>query len=149
MVRQNAPLCSSSNVDPISIKINKILRLILNVKFIDYGVPNISTSDMYKELRLLKFEDLYQFNLLKFLHYMLYVNHDLFDKYFSPLLPNHSYSTRNTRINFPGIRLRIERNFTVFRICKLMNEIPEEFLEQQSKNSLKNKFNDYKIDRYE
>ena len=100
-------------------------------------------------MRLLKFEDLYQFDLLKFLHYMLYVNHDLFDKYFSPLLPNHSYSTRNTRINFPGIRLRVERNFTVFRICKLMNEIPEEFLEQQSKNSLKNKFNNYKIDRYE
>ena len=62
-----------------------------------------------------------------------------FGKYFSPLLPNHTYSTKNNKTNFPNIKLQIERIFSRFRICKLMNEIPEEILEQQSKYSLKKK----------
>ena len=57
-----------------------------------------------------------------------------------PLLPNHSYNTRNTKINLPITRLSVEKNFTTFNLCKFINEIPESFIEQQSKRSLKSVF---------
>ena len=43
---------------------------------------------------------------------------------------------------------KLKRNFTVFRICKLINEISEEFREQQSKYLLKRKSKKYIIDKY-
>ena len=38
---------SNINIDSISIKINKILRLIFNVKFDENQIPNVSTNEMY------------------------------------------------------------------------------------------------------
>ena len=139
---------SKNNTDPISIKINKILRLILNIGYNENRIPNVSTNFMYKEIRYLKFKDVYRFHLLKFLHHALYVDYSFFDSYFSPLLPNHNYPFRNVRINLPYTRLQIGKNFTIFRVCDLINEIPEELLAQQSKASLKRKFYEYAIAKY-
>ena len=40
---------SKINIDSISIKINKVLRLILKVKFDENQILNVLTNEMYKE----------------------------------------------------------------------------------------------------
>ena len=76
----------------INVLINGILRHILRVKFQNYR-PDISTSDMYKNLSILKFKDVYKMFLLKFIHKVYYDRTDIFEKFFSPLLPQTTYST--------------------------------------------------------
>ena len=46
--------------DAIQTIMNKILRIILKVKYNDIHIPLMSTNTMYKKLRLLKFNDVYQ-----------------------------------------------------------------------------------------
>ena len=130
----------NTHLEPIQIKMNKILRVILGVKFNENRVPLMPTNQMYTTLNLLKLDDLYRFSLLKFIHFILYNEQLTFTKYFGPLLPTHAYNTRNIKINLPSVRLRVERNFAVFNICNLINEVPDSFLEPQSKNSLKRRF---------
>ena len=105
------------------LKINKIFRCILNVSFNDNYVPNIHTSEMYKSLNTLKFNYIYDLFLLKFLHFVMYKNTKntkLFNKYFADLLPGHSYSTRQTRILLPRVRLEIEKRSTIYQ-CNAAN----------------------------
>ena len=139
---------ANMHLDPIRIKMNKILRIILKVKFDENRIPIMPINHMYKVLNLLKLNDFYKFNLLKFLHFILYNNEVTFMKYFSALLPTHTYDTRNTKINLPEVRLEIEKNFTVFNICNLINDLSDDFLIPQSKNSLKRKFYELTFNSY-
>ena len=124
-------------INQINVKINRILRCILGVRFDDFFQPNIPTNDMYKMLNILKFKDLYNLSLLKFLHFILYKRPELFEFYFSHLLPDHSYSTRNIRIRLPITRLEIEKRSTVFRLCVLINEVHNKFILPKSMIILK------------
>ena len=63
---------SNINIDSISIKINKNLRLIFNVKLHENKIPKVSTNENNKELKLLKFIEIYHFHLLKFLHFLFW-----------------------------------------------------------------------------
>ena len=109
----------------IQIILNKILRNILHIKFNRDGIPLVSVNSMFKKLNLLKFCDIHKLFLLKFIHFMFYTNPSIFETYFLNLLPTHHYQTRNSRINLPPTRLQIEKNFTIFQVCKLYNEIVE------------------------
>ena len=72
-------------IQPLKVKINNILRIILKVKRVNY-IPNMSTSIMYKELKILNLNDLYKFNILKFIHRTFHNdNRHLIDTYFSDL----------------------------------------------------------------
>ena len=106
------------------------------------------TNDMYKSLDLLKFEDIYKYFLLNFMHFVMYKNNDMFNNYIMPLLPQHNYVTRNTRINLPNVRLQIEKQATIFQMCKLFNELPEHLIDPQSHQPLKSKFKRYVISHY-
>ena len=130
----------NNQLNPIITKINKILRVILDVKLNENRIPTVSTSEMYKVLNFLKFDDVYRFSLIKFLHFILYKDKNIFLKHFAPLLPNHLYNTRNSRINLPKVRLDIEKNFTVYNLCKLINNLPENLINQQTKTKLKKNF---------
>ena len=55
----------------VTILINKILRKILNVKYDINGRPLMNTDLMYKELSLLKFVDVYNYFMVKFIHFIL------------------------------------------------------------------------------
>ena len=137
-----------ANLRNINVTINKILRFILKVEYDDNNVPLMSTSHMYKTLKLLKFEDIYRYFLLKFLHFSFYKDNEVFFKYFLPLVPRHAYSTRNTKINLPIVRLEIEKQFTIFQCCKLLNDIPDELMVQQTDTSLKNKYKSWVMYNY-
>ena len=72
-------------INKINIKMNRILRCILGVRFDDFFQPSIPTNNMYKMLNILKFKDLYNLSLLKFLHFILYKRPKFFEFYFSHL----------------------------------------------------------------
>ena len=95
---------------------------------------------MYKSLSLLKFDDIYKYFLLKFLHLSIYKNTEIFNKYNLLPLLTHSYGTRGTRINFPSVPVEVERQFELFQNCKFFNEILSDLLEPQSNCSLKSKY---------
>ena len=108
----------------------------------------VSTSSMYKVNSLLKFRDLVKFSLLRFLHNIMYINPVFFHSYFSKYLPQHNYGTRNNRINLPPIRLRIEKQLLMFQLCQMINNLPELFLQSQSKRVLRNNFLYYTLIMY-
>ena len=106
------------------------------------------TSEMYKSLNFLKFEDVYKYYLLNFMHFVVCGNDDFFDEHLVPLLPQHQYGTRGIRINLPVVRLQIEKQFTIFQMCKLFNELPDYLINPQSRQTLKCKFKKYAISQY-
>ena len=137
-----------ANIRNIKISLNKILRSILKVEYDENNVPTMHTNEMYKTLNLLKFQDIYKYFLLKFIHFILYRDNEMFVKYLMPLMPNHRYNTRNNRINLPNVRLQVEKQSTVFQMCRLINELPDYLLDPQSQCSLKNKFKNFVIHNY-
>ena len=138
-----------NSLKDIKIGMNKILRHILSVKCDDNNVPLMSSNEMYKTLKLLKFDDIYKFFLLKFIHYALYQNCDIFRIYFSHLLPAHNYRTRGSNINLPSVRLEVEKQATIFQCCKVINEVPHHLLEPQSPGMLKKRYNNWVLSKYE
>ena len=129
-----------SNLINIKIMINKILRCICRVNFDENFLPLVPTNEMFKSLNFLKFDDVHKLFLLKFIHFCFYKDNTFFDEYFAPLLPNHSYLTRNKRINLPSCRLDIQKHSTIFQCCKLLNEVSEELINPQSNRSLNKQF---------
>ena len=139
---------AAANLRNIKIMMNNILRCILKVNRNHDGIPLMSVNTMYKQLNLLHFDDIYQYLLLRFLHSILYINSELYNEYYVPLLPTHMYNTRNVRINLPPVRLEVERNSTLFQSCKLWNELSDELLEPQSAYSLKVKYKRLAMSQY-
>ena len=135
-------------INQINVKMDRILNCILGVRFDGFFQPSIPTSDMYKVLNILEFKDLYNLSLLKFLHFILYKRPELFEIYFSHLLPDHSYATRNIKIRLPITRLEMEKRSTVFRCCVLINEIHDKFILPQSMIALKRNFKISCLDQY-
>ena len=60
---------AKSNTCNIKILVNKILRIILRVKFNEINIPLVKKNKMYKNLNILQFDDIHKFYILKFLHY--------------------------------------------------------------------------------
>ena len=132
----------------ISVMMNKILRLILGVKFNENNIPLMNTDAMYKELNLLKFHDVYRYFLLRFVHFMFFDRIDIFLDNFSKFLPSNTHNTRNSRINLPPVRREIGKRFTIFKCCELIRNLPEDLLKPQSIASLKRKFKQMVITTY-
>ena len=137
-----------ANIRSVKICMNKILRSILHVEYDENNIPLMPTNDMFKSLKLLKFEDVYKYFLVKFFNFVLYSDNDMYVKYLLPLMPRHRYNTRNIRINLPDVRLQVEKQSTVFQMCRLVNELPDFLLVPQSKFSLKNKFKNFVLANY-
>ena len=131
---------------PIRVLMNNILRSILGVPRHYYRNPLYSVKDMYKDLDLLQFHEVHQYFLLKFIHFFLYDNFSVFNSNFNNLLPSHSYGTRGVRINLPSIRLNIEKSFTLYQCCKVMNDVPDYLLKPQTKYMLKRNFKLYLLE---
>ena len=128
---------------------NFALRHILKVKFDMFHRPLMATNDMYKKLNLLKLNDVYEFFILKFIQSCFYGrNSEIFDNYFFHLLPDHSYSTRNIKINFPQIRLELEKHNTIYNMINIYNTAPNHLIQPQSSYTLKRNFKKFAINKY-
>ena len=77
---------------------NKILRSILNVKTDADLKPAMSVGGMYKLLKVLKFDDIYDCQLINFMKF-IFDNHNdiLCVSRYTYLIASNNYSTTNTR----------------------------------------------------
>ena len=139
---------SETKLRDLKVAINKLLRTILRVRTNVFGIPLMPVSEMYKNLGLLKFSDVYKYFMLKFLHVVLYENRKLYDSYFAQYLPSHNYVTRNCSFNIPRLRTEIERLSIVYQCILLSREIPRPFLDNMNKYTMREKFYEYILDRY-
>ena len=108
----------------------------------------MGTNEMYRIMGVLKFEHVYSYFLLKFIHVGLFENMSIRDRYYSPLMPQHDHHTRDNKLNLPVTRLNIEKNSTIFRSVKVFNEVPHDMRLQMSVCCLKMKYRKYLIDTY-
>ena len=139
---------NGTNCNRIQILLNKILRNILGVKYDANNIPLMPTNSMYKQLRILKFRDIHRYFLLKFFHFIYYERFDIFIKNFETLLPQNNYVTRNSRINLPYVRTNSEKHFTIYQVCKLIRDLPENMIQPQSYYVLKKNFKKYALSSY-
>ena len=137
-----------TNCNRIQILLNQILRNILGVKYDANNRPLLSTDSMYKQLKILKFRDIHRYFLLKFFHFIHFERFDIFIKHFEPLLPQNNYAMRSSRINLPYARTDAVKHFTIFQVCKLIRELPEQMLQPQSYFVLKKNFKEYALSLY-
>ena len=128
--------------------INKTLRTIFRVRYDENHIPLTRTNVLYKQSKILKLDDMYKFQLLKFMNRALFHDERLFNSAFASLVPQHSHNTRGMRFNLPPVRLEIERNGTVFNCVKYFNELPDDFKIDCSKFVLKTKFRDFILTQY-
>ena len=134
-----------TNVNRLTISVNKILRLILKVKYNENNVPLMPVNEMYKHLKILKFIDLHRYFLLKFAHNALYNDCDMFEEFISPFL---SLSHTRNWINLPIVRTEVERRFVVFQMCKLLREMPPHLIQPQSLSILRRNYYEYSLANY-
>ena len=128
---------------------NKSLRSILGVTFNENYIPSKPTSEMYKELEMLKLKDIYKYFLLKFLHSVIYGNRSyIFNNYFLELVPTHGHNTRSFKFKYPQVRLEVERHLPVYNCVSLFNGLPDDFIKPQSAMMLKKKFKKLCLDSY-
>jgi hypothetical protein len=139
---------SNNVIRPLKVIINKIMRVILGVKYNANNIPSVGTIDMYRRLEILQYEDVYRYFLLKFIRDAMYGNSDFFDNIYGNLVPNHSYGTRSTRLNVPQVRLDIEKQSTVYQSVAVFNSAPESLLEPSSSHSFKNRYKKAVLDGY-
>ncbi len=139
---------SSNSKKRVITLINKSLRTIFRVRYDENNIPLTRTTVLYRQSKILKLDDMYKFQLLKFMNRALFHDERLFNTAFASLVPLHSHDTRGMHFNLPPVRLEIERNGTVFNCVKYFNELPEDFKVDCSKFSLKTKFRDFILTRY-
>ena len=109
---------SISSLQPIIVKINQIFKNVLKVSFNSDRIPLIPTSMVYKRLSVLKFGDIYEFSLLKFVIYISRLNGEISTEYFAHLEPSHSCNVRNIGLNNPIVRTNVEKSGTIFQCVR-------------------------------
>lgn len=134
-------------LEPVRVILNNILRVILKVRKDENGIPLMHINDMYFSLGLLKFDDIYKYFLLKFLRRAIFDDADLFNVYFSPLVPTHNYPTRR-HLNIPPIRVEIERHSPIYQAVGLFNSVPSFLLEPMTDLKFKRVFKEYCMSGY-
>ena len=139
---------SNSNLQPIIMKINQILRNVLKVSYNSDRRPLVPTSMVYKKLSVLKFEDIYEFNLLKFVIYVSRLNGEIWTNYFAHLEPSHSYNIRNTGLNNPTVRTNVEKSGTIFQCVRALNNLPANLCDLDNIDIFKSRYKQFCFSKY-
>ena len=82
------------------VALNKILRVILRVKTDNFHVPLFSSNEMYVILELLKFDDILDYCLIKFINWCFTERFYMFNTYFVSLIPQHEHQVRSLKLNY-------------------------------------------------
>jgi hypothetical protein len=114
----------------------------IKVRYDDNKFSLICTNNLYRRSKILKLDDMFRFQFLKFINGALYHDESLFESAFTPLVPQHSHKTKDVRFLLPPVRLEIERALP-FSCVKYFNELPDEFKQDCSKLFLKIKYRDF------
>ena len=68
---------SNTKINKVRVALNKILRVILRVKSDNFHVPILGCNEMYVMLELLKFDDILDYCLIKFINWCFTARFDM------------------------------------------------------------------------
>ena len=126
-----------SHLRCLTIRINNLLRTILGVTW-DNGRPQMSTAQMFRELRILNLANIYKLNLYKFLRLLLDGElPEFWDLLLAKYIAPHAYNTRHIRFRHPNITCEIERRALSYQLIIMLEEMPQNILEMNLQSSLK------------
>ena len=114
-------------INKLRIKQNKLSKAILNVEVAN-GVPQQRSMDMYNDLRILTVNNLFRFQLFRFLNLLL--NGSLpsfYNLLLRPLLTNHNYGTRTRRFRHPLVVCEVERRAVAHQLVLMYEDIDPNF----------------------
>ena len=97
----------------------------------------------YHSLNILDLNNIYIFQMLKFIHKVFFFDKESFNYYFFNLIIEREDCSRRPRMRLPVAILEIGRWSTIFQSCKIYNELPSNLLTPMSKYLLKKKFYEY------
>ena len=131
------------HIRKIEVKMNVLLRTILRTRY-EGGIPVLGTNEMYRQLGLLKFGNIFKVRIYKFLVSLLYGFYpEFYDLILRPYLTSHNYRTRNIGFRCPLVLCEVERRGLSYQLVKLNNDIPDRFRDLGIK-SLKCMVKDFK-----
>ena len=139
---------SNYKINCVQILMNKIMRVILNVRSVDH-IPTMRSNEMYVRLKVLKFKDIYNYFLLKFLRTAFHDRNPVYYKCFQQWLPNHNHNTRFNKINLPIVRLDLEKKFAIFQSISTYNKLPMILTQPMSDARFKKLYKTFIINSYE
>ena len=114
---------SDTKINKVRVALNTILRVILGVKTDKFHVPLLGSNEMYVMLELLKFDDILDYCLIKFINWCFTERFDMFHAYFVPLIPQLEHQVRSPKLNYPPIRLEVHRQGTIFQCVRVFNSL--------------------------
>ena len=133
-------MATKSVLNPLMLLQKRIVRIISNVNYYDH------TDPLYKSLGVLKINDIFVLESLKFVHCQLHTQ-QIFS--FTRVLDVHNVNTRSRnqlRPSFP--RTELQRRFVLYSGCQNWNALPIDIQNIRNKVSFKIKAKRLIIDQY-
>ena len=100
--------------------------------------PVVSNQELYRELNVLRLNNIFKLNLYKLLRLLL--DGEL-PEFWQLLLANHvshhEYNTRRVRFRHPNITSEVKRRALPYQLILMLEELPLDILEINFKASLK------------
>lgn len=138
----------SCHLQPLKIILNKIVRIIFRIKYDDNHIPLTRTNTMYYQNKLLKFDDIRNFYLVKFVKKALYDDPALLVKYFPNCIPIHHYHTRHFKLILPLVRSETTKRSFVYQAILNFNNLPENLTLPMSNILFKKRYRDFIFEKY-
>lgn len=135
------------HTNPIQVLLNKILRIVLRIRTVNY-IPTVNTNTMFYSVGFLKFSDIYNYFLMKFIRNALYNDSRLLNKYLISFIPDHTHDTRGLRLIIPRVRLNIEKNSTIFQAIHYFDSASQFLTEPMSDFKFRKYFKNYTLEQY-
>ena len=126
-----------SHLKTLTVRVNNLLRIILGVTW-DNGRPSMGTNAMYRELGLLKLNNIYKLNLYKLLRLLLDGElPEFWELLMAKYITSHAYNTRQIRFRHPNVRCEVERRALSYQLILLLEDLPSNILEMSLQPSIK------------
>ena len=126
-----------SHLKRLKVRVNNMLRVMLGVRW-ENGRPTTSTNDLYKQLMLLKVENIFEYNLFKLLRQLL-DGHlvDFMELLLERYRSTHTYETRQIRFRHPDLTCEVERRGLSHQLIVLYNRLAKDLFEMSFRKSLR------------
>ena len=125
-----------SHLSPLIVRINNLLRTILGIPRVN-GRPIMSVKELYEQLCLLKLENIFKYNMYKFLRQLLDGElPEIAATLLGDHIATHTYDMRQVRYRHPALTSEIERRAVPHQLIILFENIPRDILEMSRTKSL-------------
>ena len=126
-----------SHLKCLTVGVNNLLRTILGVTW-ENGRPSMGTDEMYRELGLLKLNNIFKLNLYKLLRLLLDGElPEFWELLMARYITSHAYNTRQIRFRHPNIICEVERRALSYQLIMMLEELPPSLLEMSRLSSVR------------